>query len=122
MRKNQAAPIMATIKEGQDITLDAAAKASGQMATLLDGKFNTLTQRQAALEHHALYMGIGTMFMEEVAPHIQKMHSELKEEYEAEGEEISDSEIKVLQGLFIGKIFMEIQKGVDKYQLQDKEE
>ena len=77
----------------------SAIKASGEMAKLTLN-IDSAEARLLALEHHALYIGIGNEFMDSVVPLIQSMKSDLMET-----ESMTDTEAGVLRSLYLGKVF-----------------
>ncbi len=102
-------------KQGERITMVAAAQASDQMAKLT-GKLNTKGRKIEALRAHALYMGIGSAFMKEIAPLMKVMAQELIDEHKKKGLEFSKDEADILADLWLAKIFMQIDKGIDEYE------
>lgn len=85
------------------------AKRAGRTATELMmelTKSDTSGARAKVLEQYALHMGIGTMFMETLAPLADKMIGDLKEL------DASESDAKIMTGIWLGMVFSEIEKAL----------
>lgn len=120
MRKDkesaEAALNIHTLKsKGERISRDAVLEATSQMIKLV-GNLDTRGKKAAALEHHALHMGVGTQFMETIVPMADRMTQDLIDLHERKGAEISDSEARILTGFWLAKVFIEIQKGIKKHE------
>lgn len=82
----------------------------------LVGKMDTKEQKAEALKYHALYMGIGTQFLQAVVPQAQAMPGELMEIDRKAGDKPDKNTATVLADVWLGKVFKEIQKEVEKYE------
>lgn len=101
-----AAKAVAAVKnEGDEIVNQATIKATDDMAKMMR-HFKTPSARLEAIKAHAFHMGIGTQFMALVVPHADEMKDDLTKLTGSEGE------ARVLTGMWLAKIFMEIEKGV----------
>ena len=90
---------------GEKIARNAAVTASHDMTKMI--RNNTSPEAKAlALEHHALHIGIGTMFMQKIAPIAEEMMDDLMKCNS------DDSEARVLVGIWLAKVFMQIEKEV----------
>lgn len=104
--------IFKKIKAGEVITKLAGKQASGGMSKMV-AKFSTPGAREEALDYHALYIGIGTQFMETIVPLVQNMSGELRGLASAPSEE----EARILVGFFVAKVFMSIQDQVEEHEV-----
>lgn len=106
---NIAVEVVAEKNKGERMVIDAALRATEQM-TRLAGKVKTPEARAAALQHHGLYMGIGTRFMETLAPKARSMQADLI------SEGCDEDEAAILTGFWLAKIFIELNKEMNKHE------
>lgn len=106
--KNAAHEVAKLNDIGQDIVIDASIRATESMIeTLRNSK--TKDTKIKALKDHGIYMGVGTQFMETLAPKAERMTDELIEHGASPGE------ARVNTALWLAKVFIEIQNGMDNY-------
>ena len=97
------------IKLGEKIADESAVKAIEAMLKITS-KANTKSRRLKIIQDHALHMGIGTQFMNRVAPLAEEIREGLIEINEDETDDA-----KILTGLFLAEVFQNIEKELNKH-------
>jgi NAD(P)-dependent dehydrogenase (short-subunit alcohol dehydrogenase family) len=103
----KAKEIMALNRAGEELALDAVIKATEDMSTIV-AQTKTKQGRIDVLMNNAVYIGIGDLFMKRVADKARTMERELIENTSA-----SENEAKLLAAIWLGKVFKEINEGVN---------
>lgn len=102
----EAREVQALVTVGGEIAKQAGINASQDMATMLKN-LETPEGRALAIKDHAVHMGVGAMFMEIIAPEFKTMAKDL------EGLGNSEEIAEVLAGMWLAKVFKEIEKGLN---------
>lgn len=98
---------------GEELVLEAVIAATEGMLEFVPN-MTTKTKKIAALEQHAVALGIGTGFMQVVAPRAMKMREDLEERG------ASESEARVNTAIWLAKVFTEIHKAMSEYESKNK--
>lgn len=96
------------IRVGEEMVRQAGLSATTQMAALTK-HLNTGEARIEAVRHHTLHIGIGTAFMEHIAPQVDIMQRDLV------SIGASEHEARILTGLFLAKVFIGIDKSLREH-------
>ena len=106
-KKQEAVELELIIRTGEGIALEASRDAIAEMQKLMP-KISSEKARIKLVRDNALRVGIGTAFMGEVAPVINKIRDDM-------GEHLDDSVARALTGVLIAKIFLNIEKELKKH-------